>query len=377
MEQAVEKRLVSDVPVGAFLSGGIDSSLVVALMARASTQPVNTFNIRFKEKEFDESEYAEMVAKRYNTNHQAIELTPHHFLDEMTNALNAMDSPSGDGINTYVVSKAVRQQGITVALSGIGGDELFAGYPFFPTYYKIRQRAVFWDNTILIRKLFGKMMEVNNRLNLSKMKSLLEANKSSIAWLYPVFRQVLPDDITDAILHLPQKGLVQEELLRREKRISQLPLLSQVTVAELMGYTQNTLLKDMDQMSMAVGLETREPFFDHELIQYVLQVPDAIKYPESPKKLLVDSLSGLIPDEVVHRPKKGFTFPWKHWMKNELKGFCSSMIRSFAAREGVDNAALLKHWNNFLLEEKQARWMDLWLFVVLEYWLQKNGFGVN
>ena len=372
LEQAVEKRLVSDVPVGAFLSGGIDSSLVVALMARTSSQPVNTFNICFKEEEFDESKWANMVAQKYHTNHRAIEMKPTHFLDELMNALNAMDSPSGDGINSYVVSKAVRQQGITVALSGIGGDELFAGYPFFPTYLKIQQRAQIWDNTTVLRQVFGKMMEVNNRLNLSKIKTLLEAKKSNIAWLYPVFRQVLPDSIPDAVLDLSANGMVQEELLKQKEVIKKLPLLSQVTVAELMGYTQNTLLKDMDQMSMAVGLELREPFFDHALIQYVLQIPDSLKFPETPKKLLVDSLAGLIPDEVIHRPKKGFTFPWKHWMKNELKPFCTSMIRSFAGRPGVNNQALLRHWNDFLLEEKQARWMDIWLFVVLEYWLQKN-----
>lgn len=372
LEKAVEKRLVSDVPVGAFLSGGIDSSLVVALMARASSQPVNTFNICFKEEEFDESKWANMVAQKYHTNHRAIEMKPTHFLDELMNALDAMDSPSGDGINSYVVSKAVRQQGITVALSGIGGDELFAGYPFFPTYLKLRQRAQIWDSTTILRQIFGKMMELNSRLNLSKIKTLLEAQKSSIAWLYPVFRQVLPDSIPDAILDLPANGMVQEELLKQKLALDKLPLLSQVTVAELMGYTQNTLLKDMDQMSMAVGLELREPFFDHELIQYVLQIPDSLKFPETPKKLLVDSLAGLIPHEVIHRPKKGFTFPWKHWMKNELKPFCTSMIRSFAARPGVNNLALLRHWNDFLLDEKQARWMDIWLFVVLEYWLQKN-----
>ncbi|MFT4025043.1 MAG: asparagine synthase (glutamine-hydrolyzing) [Flavihumibacter sp.] len=378
LERAVEKRLVSDVPVGAFLSGGIDSSLVVALMARAGSAPVNTFNISFKEEEFDESKWAQMVARKYNTRHQSIELKPSHFLDELTNALDAMDSPSGDGINSYVVSKAVRQQGITVALSGIGGDELFAGYPFFPTYLKIRQRSQIWDSSTQLRQVAGKMMEWNNRLNLSKIKTLLEAKKSSIAWLYPVFRQVLPDSIPAAILDLPDHdGVVQEALLEQEAIIDQLPLLSQVTVAELMGYTQNTLLKDMDQMSMAVGLELREPFFDHDLVRYVLQVPDSLKFPETPKKLLVESLQGLIPDEVIFRPKKGFTFPWKHWMKNELKPFCSSMIRSFAGRKGVNNRMLLQHWNDFLLDETQAKWMDIWLFVVLEYWLQKNEVEIN
>ena len=129
--QSIERRMVSDVPVGAFLSGGIDSSAVVAMMAEVSDQPVNTFSVVFDEKLFDESRYSSLIAKKFRTHHTRIDLRADDFLAELPNTLKAVDSPSGDGLNTYVVSKVTRQSGIKVALSGLGGDELFAGYHYF------------------------------------------------------------------------------------------------------------------------------------------------------------------------------------------------------------------------------------------------------
>ena len=155
MLQSVERRLVSDVPVGAFLSGGIDSSAVVGLMAEASSARPNTFNICFEESDFDESQYAEMVAKKFNANHTRILLKPTIFLDELQNALDAIDTPSGDGINTYVVSKAIRQHGMTVALSGVGGDELFAGYPIFSQYQQLQKRKWLWNLPSSARELIA------------------------------------------------------------------------------------------------------------------------------------------------------------------------------------------------------------------------------
>ena len=149
---AVSRRLVSDVPVGAFLSGGIDSSMVVAMMAEVSAGRPSTFNISFSDKDFDESVYAEKVAKAFNTRHTKIELQPESFLLELENALDAMDSPSGDGINAFVVSKAVHNTGIKVALSGVGGDELFARYPFFKTYLQLQKAKPIFDHSAWIRE---------------------------------------------------------------------------------------------------------------------------------------------------------------------------------------------------------------------------------
>jgi len=375
MLQSIERRLVSDVPVGAFLSGGIDSSAVVGLMAEASPARPNTFNIFFEEKEYDESEYADIIAKKFNTVHTRILLQPSVFLDELHNALQALDTPSGDGINTYVVSKAIRRQGVTVALSGVGGDELFAGYPFFNQYLQLQKNRALWKIPPFLRRGLAGFLPGNTG-KADRIKQLLSLSSPSIGNVYPVFRQLLsPELLQQLIPPSSQQGNVntlQRDLLDRAEQMSRLPLLSQVSAAEYMGYTQNTLLKDTDQMSMAVSLEVREPFFDQDLVEYVMGVPDRLKKPSYPKSLLVESLKPMLPDEIVFRKKQGFLFPWELWLKNDLRSFCTQRLDNMAQRSFVNGPELMKYWQRFLAGDARTRWGELWLFVVLEYWLEKN-----
>ncbi|HEY4109842.1 asparagine synthase (glutamine-hydrolyzing) [Puia sp.] len=397
--QAVSRRLVSDVPVGAFLSGGIDSSAVVGLMAEAGSSRPNTFTVAFEEKEYDESSYAELIAKKFNTVHTNILLKPTVFLDELQNALNAMDTPSGDGVNSYVVSKAIRKGGMTVALSGVGGDELFAGYPFFDQYLQLQKaRPWYWLPGGLRKGLAGLALGSGPGKK-DRMKQLLRLPSPSIDHSYPIFRQLLSPALIREYTTLAQDRMstelaqdrlvtgpgrhrlagdgpmttVEKELARRKAGLQALPLLSQVSAAEYMGYTQHTLLKDMDQMSMAVSLEVREPFFDQDLVEFVLAVPDRWKKPVYPKSLLVESLKPLLPDEIVHRRKQGFLFPWEVWMRNELRAFCDVYINNMAQRSFINGDALTACWRRFLSGDKNIRWGEIWLFVVLEYWLEKNG----
>lgn len=375
LAESVKSRLISDVPIGAFLSGGIDSSAVVGLMSMIGNGRPNTFNISFEEKEFDESVYAEIVAKKFDTHHQRIVMQPTAMLDEMENALNALDTPSGDGVNTYVVSKAVKQAGLTVALSGIGGDELFAGYPFFKTFYQLNKNKRTWSNTKRLRKMASPLVSIGGSSKTIKAAELLKSSSSEIEEVYTIFRNVLPafqieKVLTDySIFSTP----LQQKLEENAPAIHKFPLLSQVSIAEYMGYTQQTLLKDTDQMSMAVSLEVREPFFDHELVRYVLSIPDELKYPSFPKSLLVESLEGLLPDEIVHRKKQGFTFPWSHWLRNELQAFCQQHIDRLSEREFINGKELQSIRRDFQEGSKRVRWIDVWLYVVLEYWLEKNG----
>ncbi|HEX4374038.1 MAG TPA: asparagine synthase (glutamine-hydrolyzing), partial [Puia sp.] len=262
MLQSVERRLVSDVPVGAFLSGGIDSSAIVGLMREAGDGKPNTFNISFEEKDFDESHFADLVAKKFNTNHTRILLKPTTFLDELQNAIAALDSPSGDGINTYVVSKAICGKGIKVALSGVGGDELFAGYPLFDQFLQLQKNAWLWKLPASARNLsanrFFKKRSANKQ---DRLMQLMNLNSPEIENVYPVSRQILsPKLIASLTTLLPDNDnefstAVQQELMDQKENIEKLPLLSQVSVAEYLGYTQHTLLKDTDQMSMASSLE--------------------------------------------------------------------------------------------------------------------------
>ena len=157
--KAVERRLVADVPFGAFLSGGIDSSAIVGTMSQIANKQVKTFNISFAEEEFSEAKYARIIAEKFNTDHQEIKLSPEHFLKQIPNALKSMDHPSGDGPNTWVGSKATREAGITMALSGLGGDELFAGYPLFKRFDRLNKRQWLWNAPEMVKRSAGSVLQ--------------------------------------------------------------------------------------------------------------------------------------------------------------------------------------------------------------------------
>lgn len=375
LRSSIEQRLISDVPLGAFLSGGIDSSAVVGLMAEVSTARPNTFTVGFNEKEFDESSYADLIAKRFNSSHTRVLLEPSVFLEELTNALDAMDTPSGDGVNTYVVSKAIKRSGLTVALSGVGGDELFAGYPFFKQYLNLRKYKSLWKSTKLVRGTGAKLLSTRASNKSQRVNQLLNAPSCAIDSFYPEFRRIISPALLSKLTcwKIDQHSALQTKLSALRLSLEGFPDLSQVSIAEYLGYTQNTLLKDTDQMSMAVSLEVREPFFDHDLVEFVLAIPDGIKYPVYPKSLLVESLDGLLPREIVHRKKQGFLFPWSIWMKEQLRPFCQKHLEDLGKRDFINRKELLFYWGKFLAGDPTVRWMELWLFVILEYWLQKNG----
>ena len=148
--------------------------------------------------------------------------------------------------------------------------------------------------------------------------------------------------------------------------------LSTVSIAEISTYMQNVLLRDSDQFSMAHALEVRVPFMDYTLVEYMLGVPDKYKSVASPKKLLVDALGDLLPQEIVNRPKMGFTFPWKLWVKNELKSFCEEKMRSLSKRKFFNEQGIMKLWKDFLADNPRITWSRIWYLVVLENWLQEN-----
>jgi asparagine synthase (glutamine-hydrolysing) len=375
--RAVERRLVADVPFGAFLSGGIDSSAIVGLMAQASTSPVHTFSVVFNEEEYSEERYARIVAKRFHTEHTAIRLRPEDMLRLLPDALGAMDHPSADGPNTYVVSKVTKEAGVTMALSGLGGDEVFAGYPVFSRTLALWRRQWIMSFPRPMRALAATLIaKVKPSITTHKLGGLLRADSFAVQDTFPVSRLTLLDADLRALLErtaLPPnavQGIMQELLLHRGG--SRLPLLSQVSLGELSTYLQNVLLRDTDQMSMAHALEVRVPFLDHELVEYVLGVKDDIKYPHTPKKLLVDALGDLLPHEVVHRPKMGFVLPWEVWMRNDLRTFCADRLEALGRRPYFQKGAVAELWRRFLAHDARVNWSRLWSLVVLEDWMQRH-----
>jgi len=377
LQEGVERRLMSDVPFGAFLSGGIDSSAIVALMATVSDQPVDTFSIIFEDEAFDESQWSSLIAKKYNTRHHPITLDPNDFLEKLPQALTAMDHPSGDGLNSYVVSEATKKEGFTVALSGLGGDELFAGYPVFQRYQRLRNMKSFYGVPSGLRSLAGQAVAtVYRNHKTARLQELIELEQNRFEQLYPVFRKIYNDREIDRLLgmHTPAESTISGIFLPDElDAINELPIFSQVSIGEISTYTQNVLLKDTDQMSMAHALEVRVPFFDHKLVEYVLGIPDAIKQPTYPKKLLVESLGELLPHEIVHRKKMGFMFPWENWMRNELKDFCETHMYRLAEREVFAADEVFRIWQGFMQKNKEITWIKVWMLVVLDEWMERHG----
>ena len=374
--EAVERRLISDVPFGAFLSGGIDSSAVVGLMSRIQEQKVKTFTIVFDEEEFSEAKFARMVANKFQTDHHEFRLKPDDFLRELPVALSSLDHPSGDGPNSYTVSKITREAGITMALSGLGGDELFAGYPVFNRSIQLEQKKWLFQVPRSLRTAGGALYSALKKdTTAKKTAQLLGLKDGSLRNTFPLSRQVgMPDYVAALLKNNNVNADAIQRILDHELggRGKSLPLLSRVSVAEITTYMQNVLLRDTDQMSMAVALEVRVPFLDYKLAEYTLGISDEYKKPLIPKKLLVDSLGDLLPHEVVHRPKMGFVFPWAVWLKKELQPLCDQHIRQLAQRDFIHGDYLIDSWKRFQAGDKQVRWLDMWLCTVLEHWMQTN-----
>jgi len=370
--EAVERRLVADVPFGAFLSGGIDSSAIVGAMSKISPQQVKTFSVVFNESEFSEAHYARIVAEKFKTDHHEIKLDPKDFLHQLPEALNAMDHPSGDGPNTYIVSKVTRQAGVTMALSGLGSDEIFAGYDVFKRSYKLEQQ--FWLNFIpRILRVTGSaaLTSFNKNIAAQKLAQILSKPQVNFNYAYPLSRQVLLDKQVKQLLQrsdLPMNSVYR--FLRLLEFDDKKHRLSKYSIAEISTYMQNVLLRDTDQMSMASALEVRVPFLDYKLVEYVLGIEDKHKFPHTPKKLLTDALQDLLPAEIMNRKKMGFVLPWQVWMKNDLKSYCEENLAHLESM-GFNPHAVKNLWNSFLKGDPQVTWSRVWLLVALGNW-QKN-----
>lgn len=370
---SVEKRMMSDVPFGAFLSGGVDSSAIVGAMSEVSNRPINTFSLVFDDPRYDESEYSTLISKRFKTNHQSVTLKPSDLLDYLPDALDAMDMPSGDGINSFVISKLTRQQGLTVALSGIGGDELFAGYPVFKQYPKLSS-SYWWHAPRFLRKALAPLLShAVHPVKQDRLVEVLTLGSPQFPEMFPILRQIFTKS------DLQRLGLndrsIDTELNSGLSDISSKcsnNQLSKITMGELLMYTKPVLLKDMDQMSMANSLEVRVPFLDHRLVEYLVSIDGVHKSTVSPKRLLVESLDGLLPNEVVNRKKQGFAFPWEDWMRGELSGFCFDALSKLEQFEPFSMESIMPLWDRFMKKDTSVSWAKLWLLVVLGYWLDKN-----
>lgn len=375
---SVELRMRSDVDFGAFLSGGIDSSAVVGLMAEVSERPVDTFTIAFKEDHFNEAQYAELIAKKFHTRHHKLVLSADDFLQQIPDALAAVDHPSGDGPNTFVVAGATKSAGISMALSGLGGDELFAGYGIFQQATEMLDKRWMMSFPKFMRHIAGgALKQFKPGIASWKKASILTQDYLDLEHAYPFSRLMHPDKRIKELLSsskLPPNSVhaLLKEALDPRGPAFQMPYLSQVSLAEIKTYLQNVLLRDTDQMSMAHALEVRVPFLDHRLVTYVMGVNDPDRYPHTPKKLLTDALGNMLPAQIIDRPKMGFTLPWDAWMRGSLKTFCEEALSRLGQREAFRAKGVDQLWQDFLNGHPMVTWSRVWPLVSLEHWLNAH-----
>lgn len=350
--KAVEEHLLSDVGVGSFLSGGIDSSIVTLIAGKALGRNLQTYTIGFPQGDFDERAVARMVAKKAGSEHFELEITEDMCLNSVKMAVESLDLPSVDAINTFIVSKAVRDIGLKVALSGLGGDELFGGYPSFKNVPLLKMLGAFPA---------GVRRQIVKRLPGSFQQKLGGLKRFSAEDLTVTRRRFVSVD------HLKKMGL-SDGMPFVPATPAEFDTMGRISWAEMQGYMIPMLLRDSDQMSMAVGLEIRVPFLDHRLVEEMLCFPQKYKIGKGVKPLLIEAFKDELPIEVYSRPKQGFVLPLQNWIQGPLLDFTN---------EGVNAAAELLKLNEPLLQRDlflsgQLHWTRVWKWCVLGHWLAKQ-----
>ncbi len=377
LEESVRMQLVSDVPVGVFLSGGIDSSALVSILSRGGVTP-STFSIVFREAEFSEAEHSRAIAKTFRTDHHEIVVSQSDVLAALPQALQAMDLPTMDGVNTYFVSRETRAAGVKVALSGLGGDEVFAGYSSFRSVPRMERFARRWNH--LPGPLHGPLATAFAMLSPSndRNRKLASLARDNGRLLHPYFltRMLFTPGQRDRLLSDTNAATTQSANASQRdslQRSLSLDAINRVSYLESRCYMLNTLLRDADFMSMSQGLEVRVPLIDHHLAKAVLALPGAWKLNGTPKKLLVEALGGSLPDEVVHRPKRGFTLPFEQWMRQELRAEIEPVLDAKHIRAGalgglLDADQVQQVWKDFL--RGAVSWSRPWSQYVLQRWCE-------
>jgi asparagine synthase (glutamine-hydrolysing) len=373
LTESVRLHLVSDVPLGVFLSGGMDSSALVALMSRVTKEKPKTFSVVFAEAQFSEAPHSRLVAEEFQTDHHEIHLSEDQLLGTLPSALAAMDQPTMDGVNTFVVSRAVKEAGVTVALSGLGGDELFAGYSTFRRALRLK------DMQGLPRGLRNSVSRVGAKLsNGVRQKKFwqLAGSDGSADAAYAVARQLFaPDQVVRLSGHNPPTPNGDGAKSKSANGNSELDTVNQMSLLELQGYMANTLLRDTDFMSMAHSLEVRVPFVDSEVADYVLGLPGTWKLNGSrPKPLLADVVSDLLPAKFLERSKMGFTLPFEKWMQLGLRDQISNVFRDKErlSKSGLDSESVSKLWQRFQRGPASVGWSRPWSIYVLAKWCEMN-----
>jgi len=379
VESSVRDHLVADVPVGVFLSSGLDST-IVAGTGRKMTSHLRSFTVGFEDNpDMSEMELASETAKHFGLDHTEIQVTAKDAETSTVEWLQSMDTPSMDGLNVYIISKAVVARGITVALSGQGGDELFGGYPSFqdvPTLFKIARKTG-WIPAKLRRLITRAAVIGKSEAVIQKALEIAGGNGSLIS-LYAQRRRVMSNaQLADIGFEWRALGLTDDfldpEIVANLRVIDKDPIWS-ISQLESRLYMGNMLLPDGDVNSMAHSLEIRVPLLSHRLLDLAYALPGQVRLPHgrADKHLLRCAFSELLRPALLQQDKKGFTLPVRRWMLGPLRDLCEGGLEHlsdnpFFRREGIDTV-----WNAFVREPESPMWSRAFTLCVLGLYLRDN-----
>jgi asparagine synthase (glutamine-hydrolysing) len=381
LTDSVRKHLIADVPVGVFLSSGIDSTALAALASREAAG-VHTFTVAFPEKEFSEAEIARETAARFGTTHQELMLSGDEMLSRLNEAVGALDQPSMDGINTYFVSWGAAQAGLKVTLSGLGGDEIFGGYSTFRRTANFQRLASVGASmprsvrTAVAAAVTGAGGHLVSGDAARKLTAIFNNGESLPDAFYYGRTLFTPAQIATLLVdQKPNGGMPpwRSWLAQTALQANKLDAFAAVTCMEARSYLVNTLLRDTDSMGMAHSLEVRVPFLDHPLVEFVTHLPQAEKLRNGiPKALLIEALSDLLPSDVVGQKKRGFTFPWAEWLRGPLKSRVENGLSELspALREVLNAKETRRVWQDYL--DGKTSWSRPWSLYVLNEWAKRH-----
>jgi len=384
LEDSVQRRLISDVPLGAFLSGGIDSSIVTALAAKHKPD-LRTFSIGFKdEKFFDETHYANKVAKHFKTEHTVFSLTNNDLLAHVNEVLDYIDEPFADSsaINVFILSKETRKHAV-VALSGDGADELLGGYNKHAAFLRIITKS--WQENLIssLAPIWKSLPQSRNSFFSNRFRQLnrfaegMKLTSQERYWQWAGYAQ------EDHVLKLFSKGskekFNQQEYEKRKQELLQyIPekeSIRDILMTDMQLVLPNDMLTKVDLMSMAHGLEVRVPFLDYRLVNFIFSLPDDYKITRSiRKKILQDAFRDVLPADLYNRPKKGFEVPLLKWFRKELKSLImDDLLSEKSIREqGIFEYSEIEKLKLQLLsvnpQDVHAR---IWALIVFQWWWRK------
>lgn len=348
LEQAVERHLIADAPIGLFLSGGIDSSLLTLIASHTRKDNLHTLSIVFNEKAFSEEKYQQLIIDKTGAKHQSFLVTKDIFNTQLEDAMQAMDQPTLDGINTYFISMYAKQYGLKAVLSGLGADELFGGYPSFQQQKKMKY----------VEKMPAGLLRGMQRFPDHRIRKLSYAGMQNTAAEYLSYRGIFTPVSVASLLGTTEKEIEQDLVaLSEHYPVSTLSDGNRVSWLETNFYMQNQLLKDSDFMSMWHGLEIRVPFLDKEVMLMAGAIHEAIKFKTTPPKyVLVKAFENELPEAIWKRKKQGFTFPFEGWLKSN----------EYIKPSNNDEEQLYKDF-----QEKKLSWGRYWCALLMSRFQRK------